>query len=245
MLRQIPELLALQASDMRVKDLQTRLSLIPGEKDKLKNSLEAEKGALKDCKDRLQKNELAIKKVESDIKQKNQHILDLQGKSAMVKKNDEYQAMMNEIKNAKDRISDFETDEITLLDAASGLKEEMKKHEKTFSTVEKSVMSEVKELDELAVQLKAEIENVKQGRQALSSKVPQDLLGPYNRLLVSGKGSAPLVKIHQGSCGSCHLKLPPQTINQARKDSLVFCDNCFHMLYLEDDVLANPNPQTK
>lgn len=226
-------MLALQDLDMRIRNLKLRLSMLPVEKEKLTSENTREQEAMKEAKAKLQKTELDIKQLESAIQKENSEILRFQGQSIMVKKNEEYKALMSEIEKCKSKISDIESREIELLDQLEKEKTIFKGHEKNFNERTKSVQNELKELDQLGADLKDEIEKIKAGRPALESKIDPEMLSGYTRLLNSKKG-APMVKVNQENCGNCHLKLTPQTINTARKGVMARCDNCSHMLYLDD-----------
>jgi len=42
--------------------------------------------------------------------------------------------------------------------------------------------------------------------------------------------------ITQGVCGYCRLKVPPQTVNNAKKGIMTLCDNCSHLLYIPGEI---------
>ena len=226
-------MLALQELDMRIRNLKLRLSMLPVEKEKLSSENIKEQEAMKEAKTKMQKTELEIKQIEAAIQKENSEILRFQGQSIMVKKNEEYKALMSEIEKCKTRISDIESKQIEAWDQLEKDKDIFKEHEKNFSERSKSIQSELKELDQLGTDLKEEIEKIKSGRSALQAKVDPEMLSDYTRLL-NGKRGAPLVKVNQENCGNCHLKLTPQTINIARKGVMARCDNCSHMLYVDD-----------
>ena len=228
----IDDLLRLQDADMRMRSLRARLELLPKEKLKLEKELEAEKKALADAKATSLHIEMGIKQAESGIKSLNDKIRDIQSKSAMIKKNDEYQAMLSEIENVKNKISDVETEEIALLDRFEEAKCVFSVYEKGFAEKEKNMLDGLKELDEIAAEIKEEILRVEASRPPLELKVEPAVLHEYNRLL-PGKG-VPMVKIQDGICDSCHMRITPQTLNEARKHSLIRCDHCSHLVYLDD-----------
>ncbi|OGV37780.1 MAG: hypothetical protein A2020_05310 [Lentisphaerae bacterium GWF2_45_14] len=228
----IDDLLVLQEADMRIRNLKSRLELLPKEKLKLENELEAEKKALSDARSASQKIEMDIKRVESEIKSFNDRIRDIQSKSAMVKKNDEYQAMLSEIANIKAKISDLETAEIELFDTFEEAKSVFSVYEKGFAEKEKNIKAGIKELDEITAEIKEEISRVQTSRPPLELRIDANVLHEYNRLL-PGKGT-PMVKLQDGICDNCHLRITPQTLNETRKHSLIRCDNCSHLVYLDD-----------
>jgi len=226
----ITDLLALQEIDMRIRGLRTRLTIIPEEMSKLEKEITIEKGKLDRAKESFVGIELEIKKRESAIKDQNETMKKYNTQSAQIKKNDEYRAMMHEIENVRDKISDIETEQLGYMDKIEAAKNAFKSEEKLFKDREKAITEEINELKELDGKLKAEIEKQNSLREEFSSKISPDLLSIYKRL-IGKKSGTPLVDVHQGICGNCHLKLTPQTVNSVRKEMQVFCDNCGHLLY--------------
>jgi hypothetical protein len=226
----ITDLLALQEIDMRIRGLKTRLTIIPEEISKLEKELVIEKSKLDHAKESFVGIELEIKKRESAIKDQNEVMKKYNTQSAQIKKNDEYRAMMHEIENVKNKISDIETEQLNFMEKIEVAKNAFKSEEKLFKDREKALADEKNELKDLEGKLKAEIEKQNASREEFSAKVSPELLSIYKRLL-SKKTGTPLVDVRQGICGNCHLKLTPQTVNSVRKEAQVFCDNCGHLLY--------------
>ena len=228
----IKSLLELQECDLKIRRLTTRLEMIPIEIQKLESEIESDKAALQKRKEAGMSNELEIKQVESDIMKYNDEIERLQKQSVMVKKNDEYKALMLEIENAQKHISDLETRELELMEEKDEFKRNWKKEEAVTKNKENMLNEEKAELAELETTIKKEIESLQNARKTLCSNISSSsLLDKYTRLLNKGVGQ-PLVEIHEGNCGNCHLKLTPQTVNSARKGEEVPCENCGHLLYV-------------
>ncbi len=228
----VEDLLALQDVDMRIHNMKLRLKAIPGEVAKLDATIKTEQEDFKSKREDVQKAEMDIKHVESEIKAQNEKIQKLQTQSVMVKKNDEYKALLAEIDHHKDKISDFETTEIEAMDRLDAAKVKFKELEKQFDARISSLKEEINELKTLDGEIKEEIEKMKQGRPAYSSRIANEVLRDYNRLLQNGR--PPLVPVSNSCCGNCHLKLTPNTLNQARKSGVTLCDNCYYMLYLDE-----------
>ena len=237
MKKSIEDILALQEKDMRIRGLKMRLAMIPTEKAKLNATLEQEKNSLKAQRESLSKTEMEMKQKESAINQVNEEIKKLQNQTVLIKKNDEYQAMLKEIESRKGKISDIETEIIMLIDKKEALAAEFKAYEKTFGDREKSIQAELKELTQLEGDLKNEIISQTNSRAPLEAVVPKDNLGLYTRILNTGKGE-PLGKVLQGiTCSNCHLKLTPQTLTLTKRGDLAICDNCSRMLYMPDEEM--------
>jgi predicted nucleic acid-binding Zn-ribbon protein len=230
----IENMLMLQETDLRMRRLQERLSMLPAETEKLRTELEESKKELHDTKEAAAKAEMEIKKIESEIAGVNQSILKLSAQSANIRKNDEYKAYLQEVENHKRKIGEFETAEIGWLDEIEKRKNAFSEAKKRIEAKERGVQRQLEEWAELKREIEAELEKMKPVRTYQASVVEPDVLSVYERLLTRGKG-IPLVPIQNGNCGNCHLKLTPQTINLTRKHEMVYCDNCRHLLYFRPD----------
>lgn len=226
----LEDLLALQELDIRLRNLGTRVKLLPGEMKNLKQELEDAKSAVLKAKENVQKTELLMKKCEANIQAENDEICRLGAQTNLVKKNDEYNALLREIEHHKERISDFETEEIELMDALDNARKEYEELEKDFVFREKGLKEDMQEIVDLANDLKVEIAKVNEERSKRAKVPSQDDLSIYNRLLSKGKGS-PLSELIEDNCGNCHMRVVPQVVNSVQKGERVSCNNCGFLLY--------------
>ncbi len=67
----------------------------------------------------------------------------------------------------------------------------------------------------------------------LRGRIPQPILGHYERLVARGKKGVAVVR--NQVCTGCHMKLPIGTINTLMQDTDIrLCDTCGRYLYLPD-----------
>ncbi|MEI3039478.1 MAG: hypothetical protein V8T90_10515 [Victivallales bacterium] len=227
----ITDLLALQDLDLKIRNLNLRIDTIPSEKKRLDSLVKDAVSDVEVAKDGLRRIERAIKENEGEIEKLNEASRKLLTQSAMVKKNNEYQAMMADIEAKKNAVSDIETKILELLDQAESAQQGIAAAEKELAVTQKSVKAEMADLVELKQELEEDIGEKLKLRKAYESKIDTQTLSVYHRLLEGGKGE-PVAMINQGVCSFCRLKVPPQTINNAKKGVLTLCDNCSHILYL-------------
>lgn len=227
----ITDLLALQDLDLKIRNLNLRIDTIPSEKKRLDSLVKDAVSDVEVAKDGLRRIERAIKENEGEIEKLNEASRKLLTQSAMVKKNNEYQAMMADIEAKKNAVSDIETKILELLDQAESAQQGIAAAEKELAVTQKSVKAEMTDLVELKQELEEDIGEKLKLRKAYESKIDTQTLSVYHRLLEGGKGE-PVAMINQGVCSFCRLKVPPQTINNAKKGVLTLCDNCSHILYL-------------
>jgi predicted nucleic acid-binding Zn-ribbon protein len=229
----IEDLLELQENDIRIRKLTTRLEMIPIEIKKINDDIRSTIDLLKKSKENSMSTDLEIKQVESEIIKYNEEVSKLQKQSAMVKKNDEYRALIKEINNAKKKISELETRELELMDQKDRVLKEMKNAERIAREKANTLKEEQNDLNSLEERLKKQISILRDARKALTEPVNTDVLNRYQRILNKGVGQ-PLVPVHDGICGNCHLRLTPQSANLANKGEVILCENCGHLLYEED-----------
>lgn len=231
----VADLIALQELDLKIRNLKTRLESIPAEKKRLDSIVKEASAKVDAAKDARRRIDRAIKDAEGEIEKGNEAIRKLLTQSAMVKKNNEYQAMMADIEAKKAKISDIETTVIELLDKADAADVDIKNAERELLSTQKNIKAEAADLVELKKELEESIEESLKLRKAYEAKVDTATITVYQRLLNGGKGT-PVAPISQGVCGYCRLKVPPQTVNNAKKGILTLCDNCSHMLYIPGEI---------
>jgi predicted nucleic acid-binding Zn-ribbon protein len=151
----------------------------------------------------------------------------------MVKKNEEYQAILTEIDGHKEKIDTLETKEIEFFDIIDDLTKKYEDASKELIAIEKSLKKEMQELIDLAGDLKKEIEvNRKKSTQLEAKVTDKELLSLYKRLLKK-EGSTPVTQVQHDSCGNCHLKILPETKVDIQKKGYALCDNCGYIIYGE------------
>lgn len=227
----LKRLLKLQEADMRQRDMETRLENLPKEmqrllarRDEVMASTAAAAARFRAIKQKIQKDEALIAELNAASDK-------LRQQTTMVKKNNEYQAMLAAIELNKKKVSEAE-DRILL--AADELEQAGKAGAKIKFANDaelKNLKAEFDELFAFSKTLKEEIARLKEGRPALLENIPPALLSAYEALLRNRKGGPPLVPAVDENCGHCQLKITAQTAVALKRGEVVFCGNCQYMLY--------------
>ena len=225
----VKNLLNLQALDLEIRNLKLRLTMIPKEAEKLQQEIAAIEGKVKAAKEKKASHELQLKQTEAEIAEINDKIGKLQTRSALVKKNTEYQAMLGTI-----AISELESKQIELMDILADDDKAIYAAVTAVKPETAPLRSELKELAELVNDIKARGRELLAKRPELRSMTDSEILPRYEQILKKND-SIPLVPVETDKCGNCHLRLTPQTLNQARSGAITFCDNCMHIIYMPDE----------
>ena len=122
MLPEIEKLLVLQDRDRKIRTLKQELKIAPLEKKEMEDKLET---ALKDLEAARQKGreiEVERKKLENEAQSKRDSIAKFQTQKFQTRKNEEFQALNNEIKRFEGDIQGIEDRELDLMENAEKVK---------------------------------------------------------------------------------------------------------------------------
>ena len=221
----------LQNIDLEYLKIEQEQLEIPKQIDEWKSKMTQldEEMALKEAhyneivkKRRSMEKELAIQ--EEKIGRENEKLMS-------VKTNKEYHAIQKEIQTMKNSIGDTEDQLLRLMEEIEDFEREFKRmkerNEKTKNEMLEHITMLQKHLDEIPVRL----ESVKSDRAEHSSKIDTELMESYIDLRRKRQGLA-VVKVENGVCFGCRLRLPPQLFNLIqRNESIMKCPNCHRILY--------------
>ena len=159
-------LLKLQRVDLKIRELEARLALLPKEMTELKNKRDAAVAEVNAAASAAKKIELERKGVESEIEKLNAENKRLQQQSAMVKKNTEYQAMLGTIALNEKKVGDLESRELELMDRFEEARKAYRKIRQDNEAAVNAIRAEFDELVAFAGDLKKEIAQLKEERPA-------------------------------------------------------------------------------
>ncbi len=234
--RTIEQLLEIQDKDIRIFNLKMQIESVPEEKEKVKHLMSEAEDAVTVAKSNYLEIEKNIKEEEIEIASLKEKILNLQGKSASIKKNDEYKALLKEIKQFNEKIELHEDKQLVFWEKLEKSKKSREKATKTLDSTKGRIENSLKDLDTRNENCNMQIKKVREVRKSLTESLPTELFNNYQRLLKrrsSGKIFIKAVVPLQGeNCGGCFLKVTPQIKSSLRKSSFGQCENCGVILYL-------------
>ncbi len=226
-------LLTLQGIDMRIRELNYRLSLIPEERRRIadaKNRIDADIGQrrqqIKDTEQAIRHNEDEIHRIEKRVNQ-------LKQQSSIVKKNDEYKALITEIDAVKERVGKMENTVLEQYEHLEKQQMELKGCRSEAAARIQALKNEWMDFEQQEMEMRREISEKQRLRSKATDNIEGSLLRRYE-LLLTENNTLPLSPITDGSCGNCFLRLTPQTITMAKRGVVTECDHCHHLIYLDD-----------
>ncbi|MEP6671181.1 MAG: C4-type zinc ribbon domain-containing protein [Chthoniobacter sp.] len=230
MLPEIEKLLVLQDRDRKIRALKQELKLAPLERKELDEKLAEALKKFEAVKLKAKEIEVERKKLEVEVQAKRDSINKFQTQKFQTRKNEEFQALNNEIKRYEGDISSIEDRELELMESGDKAKTTIAETDKETQAVKTQVERQLADIagkiDAVGVQLK----ELEAERARLAENVDEDLLDTFNGLF-STKSEA-VVALEHGVCMGCHMTLTTQTMVRVKGNrEIVNCEQCGRILY--------------
>lgn len=230
MLPEIERLLVLQDRDRKIRTLKLEQKAAPLERKDLDSKLSSANSALEAAKLKAKENEVERKKLEIEAQTKRDQIARFQTQKFQTRKNEEFQALNNEITRFEGEVRVIEDRELELMEDAEKWKATVTEADKNAQATRASVERQLADLDAKAQALQAQLDALEKDRTTLAGEVDEDLIDTYQRLFTN-KGEA-VVPLEHDVCTGCHVKVIAQTAVSVKGGrSIVHCENCGRILY--------------
>ncbi|MGH7730610.1 MAG: zinc ribbon domain-containing protein, partial [Candidatus Eiseniibacteriota bacterium] len=233
---ELQTLWALRELDERLVTLNAALARFPAQRQVVDQRLAGDRGRLETVKKELSDYQIKRRQMEKDIEALTVEERKFQSQLPLVKKNEQYTALLHEIAGVKQKRSDRETDLLVLMEEEDRRAHEKPALEKALAALESEVAAG---LQALAAEEQAERERVAvvEGERAtLGARLPAGTRARYERIRTSKDGRA-VVPIQKSACGGCYRAQPPQMLQEARRgDRLLVCDGCGRLLIWPPDA---------
>jgi predicted nucleic acid-binding Zn-ribbon protein len=233
MLQEIEQLLILQDRDQKIRALKSELKAAPTERKEFESKLAASLRQLDAVKLRGKEIEVERKKLENEAQSKRDMIAKYQTQKFQTRKNEEFQALTNEIARFEGEIQKLEDRELELMENAEQMKATIAAAEKEAAATKEQVQRQLVHIEEKEAAIQAQLTELEAERAKLATGVEEDLLDTYDRLF-SSKGNNAVVPLEHEVCMGCHMKLTSQTAVKVKsRRQVVHCEQCGRILYYE------------
>ncbi len=223
-------LLALQSKDRKLRKLQREIRDIPVRKAEIDQQMDGSRERLEAAREALKQTTADLKQLEVEVQSRRDQITKYRQQQMEAKTNEQYRALLNEVASEEKEISALEDREIELMETSEESKKSIAEREAELQEEQEEVADEQAMLDERLDEAQEDLRSLQADRERMTAGIDASLLKKYERLLAN-KGDFAVVEVENGHCAGCHMKLPPQVINDALNPAkLVICNFCGRML---------------
>jgi len=231
MLPEIEQLLVLQDRDQKIRTLRQELKTAPLQRKELDEKAASGAARIERVKQKTREIELEKKKLEIEAQTKRDSIARFKTQQFQTRKNEEFQALGNEIKRFESDIEKIEDRELELMEEAEKIKAETAQLEKDFAQEKQQIGKQTGDLESKVKEIESQLQQLETERGGLAEKIDEDLRDQYARLFTHKNGLA-IAPLEHEVCMGCHMKITTQTAVRVRGGKeIVTCEQCGRILY--------------
>jgi Zn-ribbon protein, possibly nucleic acid-binding len=229
----LDSLLILQDRDSKRRGIEQQLKAIPADIAAVEKKIADEKAAIEAARTELRELESQKKLLETEIGSAEQTLARYKTQQVTVRKNDEYQALGQQIAATEEAISALEEKELAVMYAIDEAKKRFAAAEAVLKENIAGHEARIRTHRERAASLEAELAQAQEAFAQARTAVDEPSLRVYDR--VAARQTPVIVAIRGGKCSGCHLKISGEVDSVARKgEKLATCDQCGRIVWLED-----------
>ena len=233
MKEQIEILAQLQEVETEVANIRSLLDSLPARIEKLDARLDDLQRSIEESEAALSGIRKTYRAHESDVQMNLARMEKSRERLRTVKKNTEYQLLLKEIEDAKQRNSDIEDKMLEFLDRIDAEEDAIAKKRASQEEISGQILEEKSDLRKQGEAGETKLAQLNARREDIAKSIEPGLLQKFNAIREKRQGLA-LVSVQDATCQGCHVNIPPQMFNEIQRlDSLRLCPNCQRMLYWE------------
>jgi predicted nucleic acid-binding Zn-ribbon protein len=227
---QLARLRQLQTVDSNTEEIRQQIKALPERLVPAKQDLARLQALLAAERTKLAETETWRAEQEETIRNESDAVKNAKVKLASAKNAREFAMANREIDNKRRSISSREEEVLKVIDAMEKTREALSAQEAQVNEIAEKLAAEEAAVIEKVAELEARAVESMSGRDEIASQIDPDLLKKYETVMK--KRGLAMVPVIDGSCGGCHVRVPPQLNNiLAAGESLETCPACYRLLY--------------
>jgi predicted nucleic acid-binding Zn-ribbon protein len=234
---------------IRLQEIDSQLGLAGNQKAKHPLQLEEARRPLLTAEKELEKARSAMESAsktkrdkEQDLQAQESNIEKLKSRQTEIKTNKEYHALLQELESAKEVKGRLEEELLLLMEKLDFEGGKVKTEEESVKRLEAEFKKREAELAEESSRSDQAIAKLEVERSEVAKHLDENLLANYSRLKNRKKDLA-VVPVIGGTCGGCHMNIPPQLIAEVKLETQIHtCSYCQRILYFRNAAESKPAP---
>jgi predicted nucleic acid-binding Zn-ribbon protein len=242
----LQNVLELQAALTRLRDAEQRLHGIPDWMRELHDEHEARKGEIETLEGTAEEAARQRRTAEAAVQDAQEKLKKFQQQINRVSTQREYGALLQEIDTVKGEISSQEEAAFSSLERHEQAQKELAGLRESFREVEERYAAELARWESEKPEISRQADDLRGRIADLKQRLPRGVVSQFERILDRYPAGAvapvrPIERPGRGQrewhCAACNYRVRPQSVVEIRNGtSLVQCDSCKRILYLEEQA---------
>lgn len=228
------KLLLLHSRDRRKQAMDLELANFPHLVAQLESKIQLENDTIASATQELQNLEIQSKSLDNEINSLSEQVDRQKNKQLEVKKNEEYQALENEISNLLRLQSEKEDEQIGILVKIDEARETAKIATEKISAKVILLENDKVQLLDRGEKLKIELKKLAKEVEESRAEVEPPLLSGYDRTKKVVSRPPYIAPLEDQKCSGCNLRVSNDVVSSALvEQKLTHCDQCGRIVYSE------------
>lgn len=228
------KLLLLHSRDRRKQAMDLELANFPHLVAQLESKIQLENDTIASATQELQNLEIQSKSLDNEINSLSEQVDRQKNKQLEVKKNEEYQALENEISNLLRLQSEKEDVQIGILVKIDEARETAKIATEKISAKVILLENDKVQLLDRGEKLKIELKKLAKEVEESRAEVEPPLLSGYDRTKKVVSRPPYIAPLEDQKCSGCNLRVSNDVVSSALvEQKLTHCDQCGRIVYSE------------
>jgi predicted nucleic acid-binding Zn-ribbon protein len=230
----------LQEIDDRIDRYERNLARLPKEIREIARNLVTTRREIGEAKERIEELEKEMRAKERDLNTEQEKIKVSERRLLNIKNQKEYNALSRQVKLGKRVVGEIEETVLEFMGESETLKKSLERKELDYAGFEKGLEEKKAEEQRLAEEAKKDLALLNKEKDKISREVERKYLKRY-QTVKNALGSA-LAELEDGSCGACHIAIPPQLgIRVLKQEELILCPSCHRILFVRPENVPEYN----
>jgi predicted nucleic acid-binding Zn-ribbon protein len=235
---EISHLLELQDLFQKKRDRARQRETLPPEFEDVDRVYRERVDAITELKRRIEEAETGRRHGEARLADLNERLKKFQAQLMEVKNSREYGAVLNEIDSVKKEIKTAEDQVVGFMETLESARQELETREAALPEETREHEAALTDWRRMQKEFDRDIEEAARRITEIEKLFPPKKLSEFYRLF-ERKGGHAIVRVTDGSCAACHVRLRPALYQSLRLSSdVITCDSCKRILYYEEDAAA-------
>jgi predicted nucleic acid-binding Zn-ribbon protein len=228
--QQIALLEKLQNVDLKILESDNRLQKIPDDLNQVKVQMEELYEKIERDRTTLKEAEKWRVEHEKAIEMQQELLAKSKGKLASARNEREANAAQREIDTIRRALSEREEEAIHILEVVEQTGNSIAQKEEMYEKLQEAFKGMETDSRKQINAMEAEKKKLETERKNIARKIDKPISLMYEK--IRSRRPNAVVAAGRGTCGGCHMMLPPQIYNLIqRQDRILQCPSCFRIVY--------------
>ena len=235
---QLKRLIALQEVDAKIFSVTRVIDSFPSKIAEIELPFRESRDAFDLIKQQLESLERKKRDKESALDDTSDKIKKLKSRTADIKTNKEYQALLSEIESVEKERSSLEDEILVIMEEMESASKQTKKEEAKYRINKEKIDILKKDIEQEKLAAEKELQGLKKTSSEIAGTIDQEIYDQYKNLIDLYKVYV-VVEAKGEICQGCNMNIPPQLFVELKKnEEIVHCPQCRRIIYFRNTAEA-------